>query len=483
LQPEIPLSELPQYVTERGNPGNEKGLLEARVELPVPFLRRGLHFVDTPGVGSAKHENTQTTYEFLPQADAVIFVTSVEAPLSEAEEVFLRDVRQYVRKLFIVVNKTDLLAVSEREEVLRYIQTGIERTLGASETRLYAVSARQALAAKLGGDEAERAESGLNKLEEDLAAFLAAERGQIFLVGVLDRVLRLAVDSSELETLCAAIEALRNQLIAGNLLVETSLAAELSVSSGDVGARQLAPVRSEETRSPDRLPLESSTCPICASLSRALLDFFVDLQYSIVISQSARQTLAEHRGLCCQHTWQLQATASPQGISEGYVPLMDSTLAVLRTIERLEAAAAVQQLALFLATPETCPACQLLRKLSNVIVPVLVNQLATTDGRQRYTRGRGLCLPHLRATLSVELPDETAAFLIKSQIRRLEEISEDMRSYTLKREALRRGLHNRDEENAWRRALVQLVGERTAFTPNEPRSSPDQVHSFDFTAG
>lgn len=94
LQPEIPLSELPQYVTERGNPGNEKGLLEARVELPVPFLRRGLHFVDTPGVGSAKLENTQTTYEFLPQADAVIFVTSVEAPLSEAEEVFLRDVRQ-----------------------------------------------------------------------------------------------------------------------------------------------------------------------------------------------------------------------------------------------------------------------------------------------------------------------------------------------------------------------------------------------------
>ena len=47
---------------------------------------------------------------------------------SEAEELFLRDVRQYVRKLFIVVNKTDLLAVSEREEVLRYIQAGIERT-------------------------------------------------------------------------------------------------------------------------------------------------------------------------------------------------------------------------------------------------------------------------------------------------------------------------------------------------------------------
>jgi hypothetical protein len=34
-----------------------------------------------------------------------------------------------------------------------------------------------------------------------------------------------------------------------------------------------------------------------------------------------------------------------------------------------------------------------------------------------------------------------------------------MRSYVLKRDALRRGLQNRDEETAWRRALVQLAGE------------------------
>ena len=91
---EIGLGELADYVTERGNPGNEKGLIEARVELPSRFLRRGLYFVDTPGVGSGRHENTETTRAFLPQADAVIFVTSVEAPLSEAEELFLVDIRE-----------------------------------------------------------------------------------------------------------------------------------------------------------------------------------------------------------------------------------------------------------------------------------------------------------------------------------------------------------------------------------------------------
>jgi hypothetical protein len=50
--------------------------------------------------------------------------------------------------------------------------------------------------------------------------------------------------------------------------------------------------------------------------------------------------------------------------------------------------------------------------------------------------------------------------LMRAHVQRLEELSEDMRSYTLKRDALRRGLLNDQEEEAWRRALVQLVGER-----------------------
>jgi hypothetical protein len=44
------------------------------------------------------------------------------------------------------------------------------------------------------------------------------------------------------------------------------------------------------------------------------------------------------------------------------------------------------------------------------------------------------------------------------QIQRLREIAEDMRSYTLKREAVRRGMLNSQEERAWRRALLHLVG-------------------------
>jgi predicted GTPase len=101
LKGEIPLEQLPEYVTETGNPGNQKQIAAVEVQLPSEFLRRGLFFVDTPGVGSAITANTATTGQFLPQADAVVFVTSFDSPLGQEELEFLRKVRDYVRKIFL----------------------------------------------------------------------------------------------------------------------------------------------------------------------------------------------------------------------------------------------------------------------------------------------------------------------------------------------------------------------------------------------
>ncbi len=83
LRREVPLSQLSEYVTQQSNPGNTKHIAYAEIELPVEILRRGFFFVDSPGLGSAISENTQTTEQFLPEADAFILVTSYESPLSE----------------------------------------------------------------------------------------------------------------------------------------------------------------------------------------------------------------------------------------------------------------------------------------------------------------------------------------------------------------------------------------------------------------
>ncbi|HET7034144.1 MAG TPA: dynamin family protein [Thermomicrobiaceae bacterium] len=191
LPQEIPLAEIADYVTERGNPENAKGVLAAEIEAPVPFLRRGLRFIDTPGIGSLHAHNTVSAYATLPESDAAIVVTSAESPLTEAELAFLDTIRQHVRKVFFVLNKADQLDRGERAEVLAFTQAALARRLEVEGVRLFPLSAREALAAKRGNDAARLEASGLPAFESALAEFLSVERGAVFLTALLDRALRL----------------------------------------------------------------------------------------------------------------------------------------------------------------------------------------------------------------------------------------------------------------------------------------------------
>lgn len=79
---DIPLAQLARYVAESGDGGGGDGVSAADLEVPAEILRLGFAFVDTPGIGSAIVANTGTTERFLPEADAVIFVTSADSPLT-----------------------------------------------------------------------------------------------------------------------------------------------------------------------------------------------------------------------------------------------------------------------------------------------------------------------------------------------------------------------------------------------------------------
>lgn len=467
FEEEIPLDELADYVTERGNPGNEKNLLTAQVEVPVPFLRRGLYFIDTPGIGSAQHANTATTYEFLPQADAIIFVTSVEAPLSEAEEIFLRDIRRQVRQLFIVVNKMDLAAPAERDEILGYIRTGLERALETNEVRLYPLSARQGLAAKLKSDAEGLQQSGLAAFEAELAGFLVGEKSRVFLLSILDRALSLLnpetaspedVAAPQWIDLQCNLETLQAALLAGQPLDAVITRSDLADTY--VLDRAVQESQIKQAQLDDRKLLRSRTCPICDAQVQAIFDFFAHWQYALAKDRSAQQSFATARGFCYVHTWQFEQLASPQGISEGYVPLIDATTNDLRKLLARPLDEAAAQLEELLPNTDHCAACQVLRETETNLIDKILNQLASREGQEQYARSRGLCVPHLCAVLATLPMADIAEFLVRSQIQHLEEISEDMRSYMLKREALRRGWQNADEGNAWRRALVQLTGER-----------------------
>lgn len=210
---EAPLRELPEFVTEKGNPGNVKGIIRACVELPIALLRRGLEFVDTPGIGSAIEANTLTTQRFLPKSDAVIFVTSVDSPLTRAESDFLQQVREHVRKIFFVVNKIDLISGDQWQEVLHFVEERIAKVTQAERIKIFPVSSLNGLQAKLAGAESGYRESGLSALEEALSEFLSKEKSSTFLLAVLDKLDRLLLETiQQVRLIKTAAELPQNQM-------------------------------------------------------------------------------------------------------------------------------------------------------------------------------------------------------------------------------------------------------------------------------
>ena len=83
---------------------------------PVELLR-DLHIVDTPGTNAIDREHERLTIDFVPRADLVLFVTSADRPFTETERVFLETIRDWGKKIVIVVNKVDIF--QQRARVVR----------------------------------------------------------------------------------------------------------------------------------------------------------------------------------------------------------------------------------------------------------------------------------------------------------------------------------------------------------------------------
>jgi len=190
----IALAALPGYVTEQGNPGNQKGVREALVRYPSPWLQGGLRLIDTPGVGSVYEHNTDAAHRFLPKADAVIFLLSVDQPLAQAECDFLKQIRRYSEKLFFVLNKIDLLTESELAQSLAFTRDALAKVLDVPP-KLFPLSTRLAM-----GIGAPR--SGMPTLLQALGEFMAHERDAALVASIARQASRALSETrfdSELE--------------------------------------------------------------------------------------------------------------------------------------------------------------------------------------------------------------------------------------------------------------------------------------------
>ncbi|WP_460811098.1 dynamin family protein [Microlunatus endophyticus] len=206
---DVPLDELADYVARSGSRRSVLEVVSADVEVPANLLRLGFAFVDTPGVGSEDELSTATTRQYLPQADAAVFVTGFDSPLTATELSFVSELQQRVGRLFVVINKRDLVSSDQVAEVESYVSERLaERDVSGQS--VHSVSALKALQARTAGDHQMLAESGLPALEKDLLGFLTREKAQLLLdraaqraeelVADLQRDLRLGELGSDVET-------------------------------------------------------------------------------------------------------------------------------------------------------------------------------------------------------------------------------------------------------------------------------------------
>jgi GTP-binding protein EngB required for normal cell division len=133
-------SRLAEFVTEQGNPGNEKHVTRVVLHLSSPRLRDGITFVDTPGLGSLATRGAAETLAYLPRCDLGVV-------LIDAGSALTRDDLQTVQRLYeagipasILVSKADLLSAEDCCRVIEYVRSHLRSELNL-EAQVHLVSA------------------------------------------------------------------------------------------------------------------------------------------------------------------------------------------------------------------------------------------------------------------------------------------------------------------------------------------------------
>jgi small GTP-binding protein len=443
LAQEVPIEALREYVTQDGNPANTRGIRVADIKLRAELLRRGFFFVDTPGLGSAIVENTRTTEAFLPEADAFLVVTSYESPVSEEEIKLFRRVANSGKRIFVIINKHDVVTEIDRDVALTYVRSQLQEVFGDDIPQVFSVSARDGLDAKNDKDNSRLASSGIPSLEEALLEFLLTEKKGKFLQYMCQRTA---------DVISALPTSPQTRALLDSLAV---LAAH--VAHHDQAVSEENPPTPSYIEAPTLRQLRS--CEICTRINDALWDFECKYQYELSVSRDAQRHFVESGGLCSFHTWQYHSIASPYGICTAFPSFLDHLAARLRAHSDVPPGSMAERT---LSPLRHCALCKLRNDVESEAIAALVDKLSNQPASTLSSLS-AICMPHLALLTSALTNRDLVRQLIEHQATLLERLSEEMRRLSLKRDATRRNLETKEELTAAERALLLLAGHRNVF--------------------
>ena len=156
----------------------------ALINYPHPLLKQGLVVLDTPGLNAIGAE-PELTLSLLPSAHATVFILGADTGVTKSDMAIWRDhLGSHAPTRFVVLNKIDALldplaTAAAVQAQIAGVRRETARTLDVPPERVFPLSARQALAARVMGDEIALRESHLPELESALGTQLLPQRRQV----------------------------------------------------------------------------------------------------------------------------------------------------------------------------------------------------------------------------------------------------------------------------------------------------------------
>jgi GTPase Era involved in 16S rRNA processing len=126
----VAIADFRNLITEEGNPGNERNVVRAVVEVPSPRLRQGIVLVDTPGLGSLARRGAAETMAYLPACDLALVLVDAGAALNDEDLGTLRLLNEAGIPALLLQSKADLLREKDLNRVAAYIESQVEQNLG-----------------------------------------------------------------------------------------------------------------------------------------------------------------------------------------------------------------------------------------------------------------------------------------------------------------------------------------------------------------
>src|SRR5690625_1847567 len=148
---EISLDAFPAFVTDE-----RKACYIETVDLyyDCALTRQGITLVDTPGADSVNARHTNVAFDYIKQADAIIYVTYYNHAITNADRDFLIQLGRVkeafeLDKMFFIVNASDLAETKEELNlVLNYVDEQLLQ-FGIRHPKIFPVSSKMSLEEKI----------------------------------------------------------------------------------------------------------------------------------------------------------------------------------------------------------------------------------------------------------------------------------------------------------------------------------------------